>query len=239
MKAQRSFLEILFSGKSNLVNVTSQSATPSFLGIAKPLNGAIYIIHFDDRRENSLWVFKSPFLFADSAVTILHKYLPLQRFATITLGYLSLLHDAYLCSGKKGFIVVQGGSEVVKKTLVSKEESIMVSANSLVAVEASCAIEMLSFSPAFLSFTFQDTVSFVKVTGPGTVYMSANSRRQSSSPYGEATPTVGTRIAVAIIFTLLTLYISLMVMSKFTENLENLLDEEMLAKLHNNLIPPA
>lgn len=189
--------------------------------------GEMYGLPLERDRESSFWVFKSAFLCAESSVSIATKSLPLPRVSQ-SMAYISLLNDAYLVSGRDKLVFVQGGGQVQRKVL-GADDSIIVNACALIAIETSCPMELAGpFSPIYLPYSFSDAPLFLKLRGPGTVFMSANSR---PNPHSAPRPSSNLRVGVTILLSAAMLFVTLMLLTRLTDGLENLLDEEIMGRL--------
>ena len=187
----------------------------------------MYALQLGNERETSYWVFKSAFLCTESSVSIVPKQLPLPRVSQ-SMSYMNLLNDAYLISGRDKCVFVQGGGQMQRKIL-NAEDSIIVNASAIVAIEASCAIELHGpFRPIYLPYTFSDAPLFLKIKGPGTVFMSANSR---PTLHTAPRPSSNVRIGVTVLLSAAMLLMTLMLLTRLTDGLEGLLDDEIMGRL--------
>ena len=187
----------------------------------------MYALSLERERESRYWVFKSAFLCADSSLNIVSKALPLPRVSQ-SMSYLSLLHDAYMISGREKMVFVQGGGQIQRKVLGS-DDSIIVNTTALIAIEASCTMELSGpFSPIYLPYTFSDAPLFLKLKGPGIIYMSANSR---PSPHTSPRQSSNLRMGMTILLSAAMLFLTLVLLTRLTDGLESLLDEEILGRL--------
>ena len=143
------------------------------------------------------------------------------------MSYIALLNDTYLVSGRET-VFVQGGGLLQRKHL-SAEDSLIISASALIAIEASCSMELAGpFSPIYLPYTFTDAPLLLKVRGPGRVLVSANSHQSlHTAPRNSS----NFRVGVTILISAAMLFLSLMVLTRLTDGLENLLDEEIVGRL--------
>jgi uncharacterized protein (AIM24 family) len=232
IQSKRGLFEIMLGYKSNLMVLINEASSPGYVGISKEIQGAIYAIQFDDRKECTYWIMKGGFLFADSLTKITQKTLPITRSNSVTPGFLNIVNDAYYCVAKKGFIFVQGGNDVVMKDL-GIDDVIVINSCAILAIEASCTMMLMPFDPPFLAFTFMEAPAFLKIKGPGTVYISANTRRH---PHSEQKSNIAFRATIALSISIIILLITMVILTKFTENLESLfgLDEDMLNTLNGN-----
>lgn len=195
----------------SLVTLTNEGAGPAYAGLARSLKGSVYRLQFDDRREGAYWVMRSAFLLAESSVVVERKLLPLLRALNASLGYMHLVQDAYCCTAKKGgSLFIQGGRDVIRKDL-GRDESVRVNACALLAAESTCVLESAPYAPWYLPLTLVDAPTFIRVKGPGALYMSPNSRQRA---LGELRPNASMFVLLLLIAAVM---LTIVVLDKLAE----------------------
>lgn len=235
IQCQRTLFEATFGRSSNLITLQNDGSVPAAAALSK-LIGASFVISFEARHEISFWVFRSPFLLGEASVRVQPKPLPVLRSAPVAIGYFSIVNDVYHCSGKKGSVIIQGGNDVLKREL-QREEVFCINSTAILAIETSCTIETVPLAPMYLPFTFTDIHSFLKIKGPGVVYYSPQSRSILHSEQ-RLSGAIRRNLAPAFVLSMLMLLVTVVILTRLTENLENLLfDEDLLNRLQNQVAP--
>jgi small neutral amino acid transporter SnatA (MarC family) len=91
-------------------------------------------------------------------------------------------------------------------------------------------MESGGYSPQYLPYTCSDPPFLVKIKGPGTVHFSANSTSRTYTDQKQK----NFRLSVVFLLSVAILYLTLALLTKSSEVIDRLVDEELLAAFHAN-----
>jgi uncharacterized protein (AIM24 family) len=154
-----------FHEKTSFLNC---GTTDGYVCLSQRGCGRIHTIKQLDHDPSHLYILKDTFLCCNNSTTLINDTLPI----TSAYGYQNKRCPVWFASFSPidSLVFVQSRGEIMSKTLL-QNESILISYNSLVAIEPKCKITVMGMKHA-LSSVFTSKYEVFRIEGPGKLYFS-------------------------------------------------------------------